>query len=248
MSEPIFNSYPFGVAEKARLDHDGHILLPALLTEATRERLVESLGKVTGLISTLDPIPQRYSAEYDEFLASIIAHPQMVQLARSVLGDEIRYDHCVDLSRAGSSPALSWHTHGYADDQLELGFIRIFFYVNGFKRGDGNLRVVPGSHHFREGMRGSTDDELYADWLTGKTHLYSGEPLEIEELDVPVGSVIVMWTHALHAVAPRLAESPTRWAVVYAYRNPGAPSHARWISPSFEENPPTGAEGLMSLY
>ncbi|RYX81990.1 hypothetical protein EON83_21425 [bacterium] len=248
MSEPIFQSYQFGASEKAQLDSDGHFVFPSLLTESAREKLIESLSKVNALDQNLDPIPQRYSAEYDEFLASVIAHPQMLELARSVLGPDVRYDHCVDLSRAGSSPAMGWHTHAYSDDNPELGFIRIFFYVNGFNSGDGSLRAVPGSHLFRQNMRNNSDDGLRAEYLDDKTHPQTGDPLEIEELHAPPGTVIVMWTHALHAVAPRRPESPTRWAVVYAFRNPGSPSHARWVTPHFESNPPTGAEGLMSLY
>ena len=42
-----------------------------------------------------------------------------------------------------------------------------------------------------------------------------------------------MWTHALHGVNGRSAISPTRWCVVTAYRNPGAPSHSRWINPEW---------------
>jgi hypothetical protein len=84
--------------------------------------------------------------------------------------------------------------------------------------------------------------------MAGKRHPLTGEPLEIEYLAVPPGTVVLMWTHAAHAVRPRLPDSPTRWTVVYAYRNPGLPSHARWISDEFENAPPPGAEGLMSLY
>lgn len=43
-----------------------------------------------------------------------------------------------------------------------------------------------------------------------------------------------MWTHAAHGVNARQPLAPTRWCVVTAYRNPGAPSHARWINPDFE--------------
>ena len=39
-----------------------------------------------------------------------------------------------------------------------------------------------------------------------------------------------MWTHAAHGVSPRSPLSPTRWCVVSAYRNPGAPSVSRWIN------------------
>ena len=46
----------------------------------------------------------------------------------------------------------------------------------------------------------------------------------------------------------RKEDSDTRWCVVYAYRNPGRESRARWLSPSFEKKQIKGAEGLMSLY
>ena len=125
---------------------------------------------------------------------------------------------------------------------------RIFFYVNGFRPGDGGLLVVPGSHLFRQGrLNAASDEELRAAWLDGKAHPETGEPLAPLDLEAPPGSVIVMWTHALHAVSPRRDDSAPRWAVVYAYRNPGAPSHARWVTPAFEAAPPPGAEGLMAL-
>ena len=34
-------------------------------------------------------------------------------------------------------------------------------------------------------------------------------------------------------VNPRKETSETRWAVTTAYRNPGAPSHGRWINDSW---------------
>jgi ectoine hydroxylase-related dioxygenase (phytanoyl-CoA dioxygenase family) len=204
---------------------------------------------VNALPITSERSPKHYAAEHDTFLASIIAHPQMLELAHAVLGSDIRYDHCVDLSRAGSDPGQTWHTHSYADEQPQLGFVRIFYYVNGFMANDGGLRVVPGSHLFRHTrLRSATDEELNCAWLSGKTHPLTDKPLRMEDLEAPPGSVILMWTHALHAVSPRRPESDTRWAVVYAYRNPGVPSRARWISPEFEQSPPEGAESLMSLY
>ena len=193
-------------------------------------------------------MPMRYAAEHDAFLASVIAHPQMLELAQAVLGDEIRYDHCVNLSRKGGNRGEGWHTHPYAPDQPALGFIRIFFYISGYQRGSGSLKVVPGSHRLPTNLRVESDEELRASWLHGKTHPLTGEPLEIVDLDVPEGSVVVMWTDALHAVTPRHSQSDTRWTMVTAYRNPGAPSGARWISPEFESNPPAGAEAIMSLY
>lgn len=248
MREPLLLSCSFGEAEKKQLDNDGHFLFPQILTPSARRQLIASLGRNLEIPATEEHLPMRYAAEHDAYLASVIAHPQVLELARAVLGQEIRYDHCVNLSRKGGNRGEGWHTHPYAPDRPELGFIRIFFYVSGFQRGNGSLKVVPGSHLFRANLRKESDEELHASWLNGKAHPVTGEPLEIVDLEVPEGSVIVMWTDALHAVTPRQSQSDTRWTMVTAYRNPGAPSRARWISPEFEINPPAGAESIMSLY
>ncbi len=248
---PIFHKYTFGEKEREELDSDGHHVLPGLLTDDAQERLTTSLSYIQSIIPGCKEghEPNRFSAEYDSYLESVIAHPQMLELARKVLGEDIRYDHCVSLNRHGGNGGIGWHSHSYSDDDTRYGFVRIFFYVNGFEADDGGLKAVPGSHLYRDGrITGITDEDLQAGWLVGKTHPETGEPLRIERLSVPKGTVILMWTHAAHAVTPRKRGSDTRWTVVYAYRNPGKPSGARWISPEFEAKPIPGTEGLMSLY
>ena len=66
--------------------------------------------------------------------------------------------------------------------------------------GNGNLKVVRGSHLFRDPTAAAPNDEaLREGWLkdavTGKPKLHplTGEPLEIEELECPRGSVVLMW-------------------------------------------------------
>jgi hypothetical protein len=247
--EAIFAEYEWTSAQRERLDRDGHLVLPGLLTAPARERLTEALARIdTGLTAEPQP-PNHYAAEHEAYLASLIAHPQLLMLARRVLGPEVRYDHCVSLNRPGGNRGSHWHSHEYGEERPELGFIRIFFYVNGFAPDDGGLGVVPGSHLYRDAkIHALSDEALREGWLAGKRHLLTGEPLSIEYLAAPSGSVVLMWTHAAHAVSPRQPESATRWTVVYAYRNPGLPSRARWITPAFEASPPPGAEGLMSLY
>ena len=249
--DSLFHAYTFGEQEREKLDRDGHFVLPGVLTPDAQENLTHSLSRILELSRTPTEghEPNRFSAEYDSYLESIIAHPQMLELARKVLGDNIRYDHCVSLNRPGGNGGIGWHSHGYSDDDPSLGFVRIFFYVNGFEPDDGGLKAVPGSHLYRDTkIHGRTDDDLREGWLAGKTHPETGQPLEIEALSAPPGTVALMWTHAAHAVSPRKADSDTRWCVVYAYRNPGRPSGARWINPEFERKPIPGAEGLMSLY
>ncbi len=248
---PIFHAYTFGEQERKTLDSDGHFVLPGVLTSEAQENLTRSLSYILELSRTSKEghEPNRFSAEYDSYLESLIAHPQMLELARKVLGEDIRYDHCVSLNRPGGNRGIGWHSHGYSDDDPRLGFVRIFFYVNGFDPDDGGLKAVPGSHLYRDArIHAASDATLQENWLEGKTHPETGEPLEIEALSAPPGTVALMWTHAAHAVSPRKEDSNTRWCVVYAYRNPGKPSGARWITPEFEQKPIPGAEGLMSLY
>jgi hypothetical protein len=248
-SESLFHPYQLGTEEREHLDRAGHLMLPGLLTEAARERLTEALSALPTAPQPAAQQAQRYSAEHNAYLADLIGHPQLVGLARQILGPELRFDHCVSLNRPPGDGGSSWHSHAYAEDRPELGFIRIFFYVNGFAAADGGLGVVPGSHLYRDAaLKAASDEALRSGWLAGKRHPLTGTPLAIEYLSAPPGTVIVMWTHAAHAVSPRQSGSSTRWTVVYAYRNPGAESRARWISPEFENHPPPRAEGLMSLY
>lgn len=248
---PIFHDYTFGAQARKELDHVGHFVLPGLLTADAQERLTESLARVESLIpgGKKGYEPNRFAAEYDSYLESLIPHPQMLKLAREVLGEEIRYDHCVSLNRPGGNNGAVWHSHAYAEDDPRYGFVRIFFYVNGFAADDGGLKAVPGSHLYRDPkIQAATDDALREGWLAGKTHPETGKPLAIEALSVPRGTVVLMWTHAAHAVTPRKQESDTRWTVVYGYYKPGKDPGERWITPEFAQKRIPGAEGLMLPY
>ena len=249
----LFNDYTWTPEHKAEMDLTGHISFPGLLTDEAQAKLTESLHRVHQIPRHTGQGPKptsMYAAEYDDYLDSIITHPQMLELAQHPLGDDLRYDYCVTLIRPGGNKGTGWHTHGYAEDQPELGFVRIFFYVNGFTPDDGGLKAVPGSHLYRRtGIRSSADDqEMWEAWGHDRTHPETGEPMEVEYLSVPPGTVVLMWTHALHAVTPRKEGSDTRWCVVYAYRNPGMPSGARRISFGFEHKYRQLHNGLADLY
>ena len=74
---------------------------------------------------------------------------------------------------------------------------------------------------------------MYRARQEGKTHPITGEPLAISHLECPPSSVVVMWTHAIHGVGPKPEGSERRWAMITVYRNPGAPSGARWMTPQY---------------
>ena len=45
--------------------------------------------------------PGAVCAEYDEYLGHVIGHDQMLELARAVLGEDLRFDHMVSLIKQG---------------------------------------------------------------------------------------------------------------------------------------------------
>ena len=253
----IFYPFRLDITDKQALDRDGHLVLPSIITEQASQEMTRALTEIQPLRESKEPVLSHhsgYAGEYDPYLGSLIAHPQMLELMHRILGPEIRFDHCCTINRPAGHPGFGWHSHEYADQQPELGLIRIFFYLNGFSRNDAALKVVAGSHLYRDGDIGKSvaptgsDKQLIKHWLQDKTHPYSGQPLEIEVLEVPPRTAILMWTHAAHAVNARQPGSPTRWTVVYGYRNPGVPSSARRVSQGFEQNPPPGLESLLPAY
>merc|ERR1711879_733381 len=62
--------------------------------------------------------PGQVAAEQDEFLESVIGHPQMLALARNILGQDIRWDHMTALNRPSGKAGLPYHTHSYADGKF----------------------------------------------------------------------------------------------------------------------------------
>jgi hypothetical protein len=107
--------------------------------------------------------------------------------------------------------------------------------------GGGELAVVPGAHLYRTPYRWNTprpeyDDEFEAGWMRDKTHPFTGEPLRIEHLSLPPGSMVSFVHHMPHHVGHRDHHAPTRWGLLMAYRqrdpdekparwNEGTPAH-----------------------
>ncbi len=56
------------------------------------------------------------------------------------------------------------------------------------------------------------------------------------------------FNNAAHAVNARKLDSPTRWTIVYGYRNLGEESPSRHITEEFEQTPYPGTASLLSSY
>ena len=69
------------------------------------------------------------------------------------------------------------------------------------------------------------------DWLPGKTHAYTGEPLEIKRLSLPPGSMVSFVHHLPHHVGHRKPDALVRWGLLMANRTPDPKaSPSKWSS------------------
>ena len=224
-------------------------------TMAAFQRLFHERGADSGLVG-----PGSLCAECDGTIASVISHPQLLDLVGRALSCDGRrdashlyFDHCVSLNRL---PETEWaqggmgtHSHAYADgytrdlrsrvdeDTPDEALIRVFFYITGFTKGDGSLKVIPGSHLWRDPNLGKS----LRDWREAGMTSYRGVKLDEIELECPPGSVILMHTHAAHGVLPKLPTSAPRWAFVAAYRTGESWSPSRVITSDFAKKPGPGA-------
>lgn len=170
------------------------------------------------------------------FLMNVLTHPQMLELQRMTLGsDDIYFDHNQLLNRPAGYPGGAWHSHrigGGVDNcgiaslseyETQPNFNLTLCYPQGFSADeDGGLKLIRGSHLFRDttGCRAATDEEMRDGWLAGREHPVTSEPLAIEHLSLPPGSVVCCLSHAAHAVAPKALGRKTRWCSLYCYKKP----------------------------
>lgn len=184
--------------------------------------------------------PEHFPAGYNGHILDMVIHPEMLALHRLMLGNDLRYDHCVALNRKGGFRGQQWHSHGYTEDNQApasrlptLGLVRTLAYPEGFAaENDGGIRVVRGSAlHRASDARFDDDDALRREWMAGKSNLITKEPLDIWAEALPPGSMVSIACHALHAVSPRgergdpvkdsyLHRDSTRWCALFSYRNP----------------------------
>ena len=205
-------------------------------------------------------MPEYFPLAYDDFILDIAtSHPQMMELLGHVLGEGFLIDHVIMLNRTPGSKGRRWHGHPYRQGQyetedpvvggaptvefLEHQCVRTLCYPEGMGAGDGGgeLAVIPGAHLYRtpylwDTARTEYDDELEAGWMRTKTHPVTGEPLRIEHLSLPPGSMVSFVHHMPHHVGHRDGDAPTRWGLLMAYRtrdpdqeparwNEGTPAH-----------------------
>jgi hypothetical protein len=66
-------------------------------------------------------------------------------------------------------------------------------------------------------------------WLKGKIHPFTGEPLKIHRLSIPPSSMVSFVHHLPHHVGHRKENTDMRWGLLMAYRTPDPTAKpAKW--------------------
>ena len=175
-----------------------------------------------------------FPAAHIPFLMNVLTHPHFLQLQRMCLGaQDVYFDHHQLLSRPAGYSGCFWHSHRIGAGRDDCGSATLseyraqpninltLCYPQGFAApADGGLKLVAGSHLFRDptGCRAETDEELRRGWLRGRVHPVTSEPLRIEHLALPPGSIVCCLSHSAHGVAPKAAGRGTRWCSLHCYR------------------------------
>lgn len=189
-----------------------------------------------------------FPAGHVPYLMNVLTHPQMLQLQRmSLSSDDIYFDHNQLLTRPPGYPGGAWHSHkigagadncgvaSLSEYQAQPNFNLTLCYPQGFEaEDDGGLKIIRGSHLFRDpgGCWADTDEAMQQEWLAGRIHPVTSEPLQIEHLSIPPGTVVCCLSHAAHAVSPKALDRDTRWCSLFCYKKPSdltgyaQPSHS----------------------
>ena len=86
--KPIFHDFAFGESERRAMDREGHIAFPGLLKDDAREKLTKSLSYIESLRPQAQEghEPNRFAAEFDWYLESLIGHPSNAQTGARYFG------------------------------------------------------------------------------------------------------------------------------------------------------------------
>ena len=87
-------------------------------------------------------------------------------------------------------------------------YIQILYYPNGFKRGDRNLKVIPGSH-----LVAPTAEATPERMLAGDYDAEAGRKLVELPLEVAPGSVVYINARIFHAVDAKPVDSPQPYRI-----------------------------------
>lgn len=226
----IFQDRPITDEDVARYREDGFIVFESIMTDEARSHFIDFIDQspeVQDLLNGTRPLTHkkpfhgstRNPLLNDPVTERMVDDPFLVEVLSRTIG-EFRFDHAgCTLHRPGSK-GFAWHHDCYWGPGQRNAYVGFLTYLDGFRRGDGSLSVVRGSHRVQNPdpqARGAKD------WrdLTGGWMERTGVQLEEVHLELPAGSVVFHNTWNYHSVSPKPAGSAPRHYMYIGYRQPG---------------------------
>ena len=218
---------------------DGYIAYPDIFTDDGREGLIEEITHqfepTRQYIEALEngEIPERpyFIRPWNqrrEYSDRLIDDPFITALLRATIGDAYHFCHsAMNIAPRGIGPVQFHqdHHHWKHENPINLAerdnyYIQILYYPNGFKRGDRNLKVIPGSHKVAP-TREATPERM----LAGEYDDEAGRKLEEKRLDLPPGSMVYIDARIFHGVEAKPVDSPQlyRIFVIDIFKEAGPP-------------------------
>ena len=225
---------------------DGFLILPEVFTDEGLKGLTEeilSLQEVKDYFKSLsksnpeaDNLPPKHPSSYfvrpwndrGPWGDRLIDAPLVTALLHSTIGPNYHFCHSAMNIAPRGAKRLGFHQdhhHWFHENPINLSerdkwYIQILYYPNGFKQGDRNLMVIPGSHKVAPTL-GVSPDRL----LSGECDQEAGRKLEAHRLELPAGSMVYLNARTYHGVESKPWNSPQayRLFVIDIFKQAGPP-------------------------
>ncbi len=237
---------------------DGYIAYPGVLTD-------EALEGLTGEILNLEPVrdfinlsdverqkmgrPSYFVRPWNDrgyWGDRLIDAPLVTALLQATVGPDYHFCHsALRITARGANPIRLHQDHHHWFHEYPVNFaerekyyIQILYYPNGFRKGDHNLIVVPGSHKV------SPKKEMTREMLlSGKYDKEASRELKEKHLEVPPGSMVYINARMYHGVEAKPLYSPQAYRIfnIDIFKEAGPPHRytqeipPQWISAASPE-------------
>lgn len=233
--------------EMRQLDEDGYLVLERFFDTGVLARLrgrIEELfheeGESAGQEFKQEPGCRRLAnlVNKGEIFREVILLPRLLEYVRHVLGPSIKLS---SLHARSANPHSDRGQPLHADmlaiaDEHGPWVCNTLWMLDDFTADNGALRVVPGSHRFRQ---------LPLDGLTDPSAVHPDQVL----LTGPAGSVVVLNAHAWHAGTANRTDRPrTALHAFYCRRDkPQQQYQKRLLSPQVQQSLSPALRDLLAL-
>ncbi len=199
-----------GVELRREFVERGFVIIPEVLDDALRTRLIETTDRVVDDQQAEHGARNRTTGSMvpissDPLYPELITLPSALRALAALGWDRPRFSDGWVISKPGGGPRLFWHYDWFTwQDDVSLRpepcQISLMYYLNSTRRENGCLRVIPGSHN--------THNPLHDVLSRDRGELSAGADPDApefgdrpDEVDVPIkaGDLLVTDARLLHA-------------------------------------------------